>query len=285
MNEVIIVIPIINKPALTDEMIVEQLMKQLNILIEVGALKGKIDDILHDFNINKESGYINAIVDKDSVRWADKLQTVAAGMAPKLEVPAAYQVQPSVDLVQVPDNGFKMFSAATIQERLRIAKQNPKLRFRYTIMDYKRFWNQRKDRLLNDPEQLTKLKNMFLTDVMGMITEVLPSIEEGKQLASLVGTNQVTGELNKSARELSMAYRRALKSEKSSGQINKSLYQNLKKYYTDFMNTLMSNVFTGIESAGDAGSETEEDAGTRVQSQIATKEYSRTSDGRIKLFS
>jgi hypothetical protein len=109
---------------------------------------------------------------------------------------------------------------------------------------------------------------MFLTDVMGMFTEVLPQIEEGKQLATLVGTSQVTPKLNKVARELSMAYRRALKMEKNSEQLNKGVYSRLKKSYTEFMTELLEQVFPGMNE------------GQKEES----RKYSHTSDGRIDLF-
>lgn len=271
MNEVVIVFPIINKPALTDEMIVEQLMKQMAILVEVGALKGEVDEILKDFTIRKDTGYIDAVVPADAMIWADKLNTAGAGMCPTYEVEEEYRVP---DLQVVEDNGFKLFSAATINERLRIAKQNPRLRFRYTILDYKRYWKSNKSKLEKSPELATKLRNMFLVDVMGMFTEVLPMIEEGKQLATLVGTSQVSSSLNKVARELSLAYKRALKSEKNAGQLNKTVYQKLKSTYTEFMQELMKVVFTGIDQ-----SEGQE------QVKEESKKYSYSEDGRIKLFS
>jgi hypothetical protein len=174
-----------------------------------------------------------------------------------------------VEYIDAVDGEIKSFSAGTINERLRIALRNPKLRFRYTIMDYKRYYKQNESKLKKDTERATKLKNMFLTDVMGMFTEVLPLIEEGKQLATLVGVSQVTSKLNKVARELSIAYRRALKVEKSSGQLNKSIYSRLKKSYTEFMEALLDQVFPGMD-------ESQKDE---------SKRYSRCSDGRINLFS
>lgn len=282
-TEVILVIPIIQNPALTDEMIVEQMMKQLQILVEVGALKGEIDNILKDFTISKEAGYIDAVIDNECLIFPDKLQTVAAGLCPKYEIPEEYRVQDNI----VENNGFKLFSAATIQERLRIASRNPRLRFRYTIMDYKRYWKNKGKALMNDKEALKNFRNMFLTDMMGMFTEILPFIEEGKQLATLVGLSQVSTSLNKSARELSLAYKRALTQEGSTGAINKTLYQKLKKNYTEFMMQLLNVVFPGM--VGDAQEQEEVEApkgrSEVVEQKEESRKYSRTSDGRISLFS
>jgi len=280
MKEVIIVLPIIRKKAvLSDAEIIEQMTKDIEVLIHIGALKGTVDDIIQDFSFDKDAGYINVTTLDSNIGMTDKLTTVGAGLSPKV----TYQVSEEIitdNLITVPNNGFKLFSTASIQERLRIAQRNPKMRFRYTIIDYKRFYNQKKSQLEKNPEMMKALTNMFLTDMSGMMTEILPMIEEGKQLATLVGVSQVTKGLNKVARDLSIYYRRALKAQKTAGMINKSIYQKLKDAYTEFMTELMKQVFPGAESMKDTTA-----VGNKVNQEVMSRQYSHTADGRIDLFS
>jgi hypothetical protein len=178
------------------------------------------------------------------------------------------------------------FSASSIQERLRVSKMDKKLRFRYMITDYKRYYAQKRKQLESKPEQMKMLRNMFLQDIMGIFTEILPYIEQGKQLNTLLGVSQVTPTVNKQARDLSLIYRRALKAEKSSGQIPKTVYQSLKKAYTEFINALIPQVFPGMDDILQGG--TPETDGSmeymEEESYDESKSYSYTRDGRIRLF-
>lgn len=280
MKEVIVVLPIIrSKAVVSDAEVVQQMTRDLEVLINIGALKGTIDDIIQDFSYDKDAGYINVTTLDTNIGMTDKLTTVGAGLSPK----ATYQVSEEIitdNLNTVPNNGFKLFSTASIQERLRVAQRNPKMRFRYTIIDYKRFYNQKKSQLEKNPEMMKALTNMFLTDMSGMMTEILPMIEEGKQLATLVGVSQVTKGLNKVARDLSIYYRRALKAQKTAGMINKSVYQKLKDAYTEFMTELMKQVFPGIDTDKvDNGA-----VDSKVDQEVMSRQYSHTADGRIDLF-
>jgi hypothetical protein len=232
-------------------------------LIESGALKGNADEFLKDYTVDEATNYINITIPQSALGLTNELEVVGAATCPTYKV--ATDMLQYIDAI---DGQLKTFSAATINERLRIAMRTPKVRFRYVIMDYKRFFKQKESQLKKNPELAQKLRNMFLTDVMGMFTEVLPQIEDGKQLATLVGTSQVTPKLNKVARELSMAYRKALKMEKTSGQINKSYYTRLKKSYTEFMNELLEQVFPGLE----------------YEQKEESRRYSYCKDGRIDLY-
>jgi hypothetical protein len=265
MNEVVILIPIVNMPQnRTEEQLVLFMGMAVQTLVDLGALKGNVDDILKDYYVDEATNYINIKVPQDAIGLTNELEAVGAATCPTYKV-----ATDMMQYIDAADGELKTFSAAAINERLRIAMRNPKLRFRYTIMDYKKFYKQKESQLKNKPEMAQKLRNMFLTDVMGMFTEVLPQIEEGKQLATLVGTSQVTPKLNKVARELSMSYRKALRMEKSSGQINKSAYSRLKKSYTEFMTELLEQVFPGL-----GGSEQKEES----------RRYSYCKDGRIDLY-
>lgn len=272
-----IVFPIMNRPSATSESIVEQMMSQMDYLVEIGALKGKVEDLIQDYDIDTSNGYINVTIPKDSMIWADKLETVGAGMAPVFKVTEEWIPKENI---RVTEEGVAIFSASTINERLRLAKKDPRVRFRYLTMDYKRYWNSNKNKILNDEELLKGLRNMFLSDVMNLFTEVIPYIEEGRQLSTLIGTNQVTPALNKISRELSLAYKKALKAEGNTGMINKTLYQGLKSKYTEFMVALMDAVLPGINESSDSDPEL---GAEKLTAQVEeSRKYSRTADGRIK---
>jgi hypothetical protein len=90
-----------------------------------------------------------------------------------------------------------------------------------------------------------RLKDMFILDMMGIFNEILPYIEEGKQLSSLTGLNSITEGLTSVSRDLSLAYKRALKQAKG-GQLSKAIFTNLQRKYSDFMNQLIPQVFPDI---------------------------------------
>lgn len=301
-NNVIIQFPILAKPPLTEEAAIQEMTEGLNTLIKIGAVEGPLDDILIDYEVNLDGGMTIAYLKEDCLYDASKLNTVGSSNA--YEFPKDLSTE--VDLSEFD----KTYSAASIQERMRVMRMNPKLRLRYTVMDYKRFYNGKKKDFEKHPEKFEQLRNMFLTDLMGLFTEILPYIEEGKQLNSLIGVSQVSPKMSQVARELSLVYRRALKSEKSTGQINKSIFQRLKTTYAEFMNQLMDTVFPGwkeimagggkdkktktsrvqpLNKKSKAASETEteeiEGADKEIESNIRSKSYSILSDGRISLFS
>jgi hypothetical protein len=114
---------------------------------------------------------------------------------------------------------------------------------------------------------------MFLTDIMGMMSEVLPYIKEGKQLNTIVGTSQVSPSLNKIARELSLAYKLALRQQDQSGMINKTKYANLRDKYAEFMNILMEATMPGLNESLSQDKEKGE-----------SRKYSFSKDGRIRMF-
>ena len=149
---------------------------------------------------------------------------------------------------------------------MRVSGLDPKVKFRVTILDYQRYYAANKAKLLADPVTLTKLKNMFLLDTMGIFNEILPHIQEGKQLANLTGLTNVTKGMNTQARDLSLAYKRALDQSKTSGALSKNILMTLKDKYALFMNSLVSQVFPGIDNIK-AEAVKESPQGTQVTSR------------------
>lgn len=281
METVVITLPILQDGSEhSEESLISYMTEAIEYLTTLGALKGQIDSIILDFNINREADRIEVQVPLESVLWANKLTTVGAGMSRfgNMEMFTINDIDWSHMKIHG-NEGISTFSMTTINERLRISKLNSRTRFRWIIQDYKKYWNSKKSAMLKDVELMKRFRNIFLTDVMGMFTEIMPFIEEGKQLAVLVGTSQISPDLNKVSRDLSLAYRKALRAEKNSGQINKTLYQNLKKSYSEFMTILMKNLFPEM-NVGDANLGPDQIAGQTSES----RKYSYTESGRIKLF-
>jgi len=236
-KELVLQFPIRSQAIHTEEIAVQEMMSGLETLIKIGAIKGPIDEILKDHKVDLESGYTIAYLEPDALYDGSKLNTVGASKI--LEVPK--ELTNEVDLSE----HDKTFSTATIQERLRLAKYNPKQRFRLIVMDYKRYYAAKKPDFKKHPENFHLLRNMFLTDLMGLFNEIIPFIAEGKQINALIGLGQVTPTMATVARDLSIIYKRALLTEKSSGQINKSIYKDLKRVYGQFLDQLIEVVFPG----------------------------------------
>lgn len=211
-------------------------------LLKIGALKGKAEDILKDYEIDNNNGYAIAIIDEDRIVDPSKLNTVGATMGLQYKFPVSLENPDYSNYVEQ----FKNFSAATLTERLRLAKANPKLRLRYMIMDYKRYFKQRARKLKDDPKGAKLLRTMFLNDMMGLFSEILPLVVEGKQLNTILGVSQVNPKMMKVARDLSMAYKRSLKQQATAGQISKTNFKNLRTQYNQFMSQLMESVMPGI---------------------------------------
>lgn len=257
------------REVVTPEEALKAVMLGLEALIKDGAIEGLIDDILVNYEFQPDTGYAIAEIKEGSLIDSSKLNENKAAQV--FEVPVAVDS----DLVDLSD-ADKTFSMSTLQERMRMLKHNPKVRLRYLVMDYKRYWKAKKGVLEKDQKQANDLKNLFLTDMTGLMTEVLPYLIDGKQLGTLIGTSQITPALTTKARELSLIYRKALKANQSQGQIPKGIFSQLKKSYNEFMTTLLLNVFPGIDSILAP-------AQTEVK-KAASRTYSYTEDGRINLF-
>lgn len=250
METVKIEFPIKTKGAYEESKAVSHMIHGLQKLLEIGGLKGNLDDIVLNYQIHNPGGYAVAIVNKSAINDSSKFNTVGAGLSFPMDV-----IQDEVTLKD------RQFSAASIQERLRINGLQTRIKFRYTILDYKKYYASKKSALESKPEIMRRLKNMFVLDMMGIFNEVMPYIQEGKQLATLTGLQSITDGLNTSAKDLSYAYRRALKQAKN-GQISPVVFKTLQAKYKEFMNLLIPQVFPGIENILSQSGE------TRTQSRI-----------------
>jgi hypothetical protein len=261
------------------------MIKGLELLKERGAINPDIEDldsIIENYEFQPNTGYAIAFVREDALIDKSKLGDAQAAELSDYET----FVDPSM-IVNQEDELSKTFSAASIKDEMRLVKYNPKVRLRYIVLDFKRYWNANKNKLLKDPKQADYLAQMFQLRIMGLFEEVVPFIEEGKQLATLIGISQVTPKLTKVSRELSLIYRKAMKAEKTQGMIPRNYYSKLKTSYAQFMTGLLEAVMPEyVELARKANEEVKKEKQQKVQTttKAASRSYSRTVDGRIKLF-
>jgi len=234
METVVISLPITNSTELSSEQYASLMKSGLTELVKIGALKGELDDILVDYSI--DNGNIDMTINKEALVDPSKLSQNGSKLSFNMTI--------AHSITDIDDT--KLFSVSTIAERLRIGKLNPKIKFRTILIDYKRFYRMKKSALAKDPALAKRLKDMFILDMMGIFNEILPYIEEGKQLSSLTGLNSITEGMVSVSRDLSLAYKRALKQAKG-GQISKAIFTNLQRKYSEFMNLLVPQVFPDID--------------------------------------
>ena len=107
--------PITSGAIATNEIAIQEMITGLKRLIETGAIKGKLDDILKDYEVNLDARYTKAYLEPGVLHDASKLNTVGSAVS--------YN----------PSEEQRTFSVATILERLRLAKRDPKIRLRMIV--------------------------------------------------------------------------------------------------------------------------------------------------------
>lgn len=270
METIKIRIPLNVTRPVSESMAVEQLNAAIIKLIKVGALKGEPSEFMVGYDVKNYDAENCVVVEinKDALVDVAPFTTVGGGLSLDDEKFHWWD-----DKVELP----KTFSVATIKERLRLKGKDMRFQVRYLINDYRRYWNSQKDKLQASETDRNNLIQIFLSDLMQLFNTILPSIKEGKQLSALLGLNSISPQLNKVAKDLSFAYKLALKSEEANGAPTKNRYIDLVGKYKAFLNALIPVVFEGIQVGNQQKEEAKEDTKTHC--------YKFCSDGRIDLFS
>lgn len=134
------------------------------------------------------------------------------------------------------------FSVASLTERLRMNTLNSKMRFRRTVMDYKRFLAAKKSNL--ELDKLNLLQRMFMADIMAILTDYSEEIIAGKRVSTILGVSSLgSQDLTKAVMKLSIIYPKALKSEKLLGDVPKNQYIKLTQAMELFFSELKKVVF------------------------------------------
>lgn len=133
------------------------------------------------------------------------------------------------------------FSAATIRERVRLAKFSVRQRFRRMILDYKKFNEMSRDNM--SAQEFNIVKSLFVSDVMNIMNAITPEIMNGKQINTLLGLSAFGKELRIAGQELQIPYRMAMNEEKRTGAVTKMRYQKIQDAYNKFVKALIDHVF------------------------------------------
>lgn len=269
METIKIRIPLNVTRPVSESMAVEQLNAAIIKLIKVGALKGDPSEFMVNYDVKNYDAENCVVVEinKDALVDVAPFTTVGGGLSLDDE-----NFHWREDKVELP----KTFSVATIKERLRLKGKDMRFQVRYLINDYRRYWNSQKEKLQSSETDKNNLIQIFLSDLMQLFNTILPSIKEGKQLSALLGLNSISPQLNKVAKDLSLAYKLALKSEEANGAPTKNRYIDLVDKYKAFLNALIPVVFEDIQ-LNSLNEQPKEN--TKVHC------YKFCSDGRIDLFS
>nr|DAV98723.1 MAG TPA: hypothetical protein [Bacteriophage sp.] len=237
-----------------EEGAVLQMIKGIRRLVSLGGLKGDPDEFIYNYQVDPSSGYATATIDRDALLDTSYLTSVGAGYSYDDNIPD--------DPVVIEDKGF---SAASIKERVRISGMPIKQRFRYIILDYRRFYTQNRRKILSNRTQAINLRNMFLNDLMAVFNDIMPELKSGKQLIALTGLGTVSKDMATVSKDLSLAYKRSLSQLGSGGQISRVNIQNLQKYYNQFMDALIPQVFPGlVEAISETKTHSDTESGTRL---------------------
>lgn len=142
---------------------------------------------------------------------------------------------------QIPSQ--KTYSVATIKERLRLNKLSPRQTFRRLMIDYKQAVRAAGGVSKMDPEDVKILKSLFSNDVLLIINQIYPEIMKGKQIATLIGASSISKNARQAAQKLQIPYKMAMIQMGKQGFVSKDRMQKIQEAYTEFVRSLMDEVF------------------------------------------
>ncbi len=137
----------------------------------------------------------------------------------------------------------KSFSAATVTERVRIAKLSPRERFRRIILDYRQSLKAQGGIGKIDPETLKVMKSLFASDILDILKTLTPLVLKGKNLNSLLNAGSLGVEVRKATQALFIPYKQALMEVSRQGFVSKARYSKITAAYSDFIRALQDYVF------------------------------------------
>ena len=95
-----------------------------------------------------------------------------------------------------------------------------------------------------DPEDLKILKSLFTSDILMILREIHPDILAGKQISTLLGASSLGKATRLAAQKLQIPYKLATKEVEKSGMLSKPRFQKLQEAYFEFINSMISDVFS-----------------------------------------
>lgn len=137
----------------------------------------------------------------------------------------------------------KKFSVATVKERVRMAKLNPRQNFRRLMIDYKQAVRAAGGVDKMDPEDVKIMKSLFHNDVLLIVSNIHNDIMAGKQIATLIGASSISKNARTAAQKLQIPYRMAMVQSQKQGFVSKDRFQKIQDAYIVFVNSLSDEVF------------------------------------------
>jgi hypothetical protein len=263
MDSIYIKIPLKVWKVQTEETALEQFTSALQTLISIGAFVGSMDEILLGYEIHLDHDCVIAEMTKESFIDGAKLTHVGAGI-----------VHSGIIMDARSDTSTRrLFSVSSIDEKLRTMNSSPRVQLKDIIDDYRRYYLARKERYVKNQNSLETLKNLFITDIIGLVNSISSELRDGKQLAVILGVDTIAPKLLGVAKYLSGVYSKAMSAEKESSTIPKDLCESLRESYSKFFAELCKEVFPGAQFK------------SKEPLAIEQQVHSYSDSGRIKYFS
>lgn len=236
MNQ-ILTVPIDQSKTWNDQENLEYLNKILAKLVKDGGLIGDPANFLVDYEFHKDTGVMTALVTEECIHDPSKFGVYGVGLGLRSDLINSTQKEFS------DSESDKLFSAQTIAEKLKMARMPIKTRARQLLLDFKKYFNQNKNKLKKDEESYKNFRTLFVNEMTALINAVLPQLIAGKNLGMLLGTDFIPQKLSEEARNLSLFYKRALAQEEGTGYVQRNNYEKLKSSYTLYLNDLFNHYF------------------------------------------
>lgn len=140
----------------------------------------------------------------------------------------------------------KVFTVATVKDRVRIAKLSPRMSFRRLMIDYKQAVRAAGGVEKMDPEDVKIMKSLFTTDIIQILGRIHNDVMAGKQVATLIGASSISKNARQAAQKLQLPYKMAMLQTKKQGMITKDRFAKIQSAYADFVHSLIDEVFGEI---------------------------------------
>jgi len=253
-------------PAMDKPTAIQSIMYSVQSLIDQGFIDGRLEDAVLDVVFDDEANSVAIVIDDskmiDALRSQDYMDTV--------------------DFDELAKDTVKSYSVRTIKERLKIQDLPLKKQLRFLILDHRRYYKMNLKKFIEDPTQFYRLKELFITDLMGYFSVILPECADGQNLAKLLGLQALAPKTMAAGRKLSLDYKMMTKV----GGAPKALMNRAQEHYKEFIDALTDAVYRGWRSKIAGEEVTEEELGedpideTALENELGdTREESTRTEG------
>lgn len=138
----------------------------------------------------------------------------------------------------------RVYSVATLKERVRYAKFSPRQRFRRLFLEYKLFVRQNGGKGDMDPEMEKILRSMFMTDILDIFKTITGDIMKGRQINTLIGASSLGKPIRDAAQKLQIPCRMAFNEMDKKGTVTPIRMKALQEAYLEFSKAMCNEVFS-----------------------------------------